>query len=199
MNSRNRLSALLALGLIGGALGLQPVHAADAAKVRSGAQRAMAATGFTLGKAGPLIVAFEDPNCSFCDHLTQEAAPLIAAGKLRMRIVPVAFLKPDSEARAAAILQSADPAAAWEQNMRGFDHRKEEGAYPGAQPSFTSDRGLRANLALLQDLGNVATPTLLVCEKGASQPALMQGVPKGRLATLVSGAGSVTPSGDCRP
>lgn len=194
----NSLRALLGLSLVCCALGSQPAYAADVAKIRAGAQRAMAATGIVLGKSGPLVVAFEDPNCSFCDHLSQEAEPLIAAGKLRMRIVPVAFLKPDSEARAAGILQSGDPAAAWTRNMAGFDHRKEEGAYPGAQPSFSTDRALRANLALLQDLGNIATPTLLVCPKGAAEPTLMQGIAKGRLATLVEGAGSVASSGGCQ-
>lgn len=195
----NRLRALLGFSLLCCMLASQWAHAADAGKVREQARRAMAATGFTLGKAGPLIVAFEDPNCSFCDHLSQEAAPLIAAGKLRMRIVPVAFLKPDSEARAAAILQSADPAAAWEKNMAAFNHRTEEGAYPGATPTFASDSALRANRALLQDIGDIATPTVLVCRKGASSPSVLQGIGKGALAALVSGAGSVTTSGACQP
>lgn len=172
---------------------------ADAAAAALLARQAMHTTAFTIGKSGPLIVAFEDPNCRFCNQLSEEVDPLAAAGKVRIRVVLVAFLKPDSEARAAGILQSADPAAAWARNQADFDHGAEEGGYPGAQASFDTDRALRFNLDILRASGEVATPSVLVCEKGAKTPILMRGVPKGSLAPALVGAGSVTASGGCAP
>ncbi len=180
------------------ALCMPPLFAANAAKTRDFAKRAMAATGFTLGRAGPLIVSFEDPNCMFCERLSRETAPLVQAGKLRVRVVPVAFLKPDSLGRAAAILQARHPAAAWERNMAQFHHAQEEGGYPVASVTFTSDRALRANRALLeQGSGQLATPTLLICAKGSDTPVLRSGISSQALHSLLQGAGSVTPSGGC--
>lgn len=194
-----RLSILLGTFLFGCALAAQPASAATTpAAARELARGAMSATGFTLGTAGPLLVAFEDPNCIFCEHLSRATAPLVAAGKLRIRIVPVGFLKPDSAARAAAILQAPNPAEAWERNMAGFREAAEEGAYPTAQPSFSSDRALRANLALLEKSGKVATPTLLVCRKGSQVPAVLPGIAQGELPALLDGAGSVSASGACQ-
>ena len=174
-----------------------PAHAADAAAAARLAHQAMQSKAFTLGSAGPLIVAYEDPNCRFCNQLSRESAPLIAAGKLRMRVVLVAFLKPDSEGRAAAILQATDPVAAWEKNEAVFNELAEEGGYPLAQPSFETDRALRTNLDDLEASGQVSTPTVLVCEKGQSTPSLLRGIDKGQLQSLVATAGSLTPAGGC--
>ena len=190
-----RLLLLLASLLIAEVTFAQPGNAADAAAAARLARQALQTKGFTVGTAGPLIVAFEDPNCRFCHQLSQESAPLIAAGKLRVHVVLVAFLKPDSEGRAAGILQAPDPAAAWAKNEAGFNELAEEGGYPVAQPSFETDRTLRTNLDNLKAAGQVATPTLLVCKKGASTPSLLRGIDKGQLASVVAGAGSVTSSG----
>ncbi|WP_018912266.1 thioredoxin fold domain-containing protein [Thiomonas sp. FB-6] len=192
-----RLLLLLASLLIAEVALAQPGNAADAAAGAKLARQALQTKGFTVGTAGPLIVAFEDPNCRFCNQLSKESAPLIAAGKLRVHVVLVAFLKPDSEGRAAGILQSADPAAAWEKNEAGFNELAEEGGYPVAQPSFETDRTLRTNLDNLKAGGQVATPTLLVCKKGQSTPSLLRGIDKGQLATVVAGAASVTAAGGC--
>lgn len=192
-----RLLLLLASLLIAEVAFAQPGNAADAAAAAKLARQALQTKGFTVGTAGPLIVAFEDPNCRFCNQLSKESAPLIAAGKLRVHVVLVAFLKPDSEGRAAGILQAADPAAAWQKNEAAFNELAEEGGYPVAQPSFETDRTLRTNLDSLKASGQVATPTLLVCKKGQSTPSLLRGIDKGQLATVVAGAASVTAAGGC--
>jgi thiol:disulfide interchange protein DsbG len=192
-----RLLLLLASLLLAEASLAQPGYAADTAAAARLARQAMQSKAFTVGTAGPLIVAFEDPNCRFCNQLSRESAPLIAAGKLRVRVVLVAFLKPDSEGRAAGILQAADPAAAWEKNEAQFNELAEEGGYPVAPPSFETDRTLRTNLDDLKAAGQVATPTLLICKKGQSVPSLLRGIDKGQLQSVVAGAGSVTPSGGC--
>ena len=73
------------------------------------AQADMAAVGFIVGHRRPLMLAFEDPNYIFCHKLTVDAATLIAAGKLGLRVLPVSFLKATSARKSAAILSVGDP------------------------------------------------------------------------------------------
>ncbi|WP_077274197.1 thiol:disulfide interchange protein DsbG, partial [Acidithiobacillus thiooxidans] len=78
-------------------------------------------------KSKHILYTFEDPNCIFC-HLTDiELAPYIKAG-LQVRLVPVGFLKKSSAGKAAAILQSANPAKAWMADEASFNEAQEEGA-----------------------------------------------------------------------
>ncbi|WP_438266993.1 hypothetical protein [Igneacidithiobacillus copahuensis] len=58
------------------------------------------------GTKGPVIYDFFDPNCPYCHGMYDEEQPLIRAGKLTVRYVPVAYLMPSSAPEAAAILQS---------------------------------------------------------------------------------------------
>lgn len=119
-------------------------------------------TVFTLGTKGPLLYAFEDPNCIFCHKLDVATAPLIAAGKLRVRVVMVAFLKSDSPARAAAILTAKSPAKAMAKNEAGYDTAKEEGGYPvGPQPGPDMMDVLKRHLNWMQHAGSSGTPTLI--------------------------------------
>lgn len=163
------------------------------------AQKAMHASGLTLGHAGPLVIAFEDPNCIWCHKLDEDAGPLIAAGKLRMRVIPVAFLKPTSQGRAVAILQAKDPAHAWAIDQSKFDVAAEEGGMPMAvdyqkSPAFQS---VLSNTSLLAASGQLETPTLIVCEKGKAVPKILHGIGPGQLATMARTANSVSPAGAC--
>lgn len=193
----NQACALFAALLLGGALFASPARAATPVRGAALARDAMHAAGFTLGHAGPLIVAFEDPNCRFCNRFSTDAAPLLAQGRLRIRVVPVAFLKPDSTTRAAAILQAPDPARAWRKNESGFDLGSEEGGYPAAAAKPATAAALQRNLRLLESSGEVLTPSLLICERGHSAPSLLRGVEHTRLLRLLPGAGSITPRGGC--
>ncbi|MGK9450217.1 thiol:disulfide interchange protein DsbG [Acidithiobacillus caldus] len=128
------------------------------------AKKAAAADSFVLGTKGPEITAFVDPNCIFCHKFYEEAKPLIAAGKLRVRFVVVAFLKPSSAGKAEAILGAKDPAAAMAENEKGFDEATEEGGIePAKDPAAATVTAVQNNTKLLEQSGEVATPTLLYC------------------------------------
>lgn len=117
---------------------------------------------FMVGTKGPVVTAFLDPNCIFCHRLYEDAQPLVAAGKLRLRVVLVAFVKRSSYPRAAAILMAPDPAAALATDEKGFDVQHEEGGIAPATaiPPAVRDE-LIANTKLLARTGVAATPTLL--------------------------------------
>jgi len=119
-------------------------------------------TVFTLGTQGPLLYAFEDPNCIFCHKLDQQTAPLIAAGKLRVKVVLVSFLKADSAARAAAILTAQSPAKAMAENEAKYSTATEEGGYPaGPEPGPDLMDTLKRHLNWMQQAGSSGTPTLV--------------------------------------
>ena len=155
-------------------LGLIPKPASAGAL----AAKAAGADSFVLGTGGPEITAFVDPNCIFCHKFYEEAKPLIEAGKLRVRYVVVAFLKPSSMPKAAAILGAADPAAAMAKNEKGFDAVTEEGGIAPAQnPAAATLSAVENNTKLLSESGEMATPTLIYCNS-KGEPTLVHGLGK---------------------
>lgn len=161
------------------------------------AEKAAHADSFVLGSKGPEITAFVDPNCIYCHKFYEEAQPLIAAGKLRVRYVVVAFLKPSSAGKAAAILGASDPAAAMAANEKSFDEATEEGGIAPAQhPDQATLAAVENNTKLLSDSGEVATPTLIYCN-AQHQAVLAHGLDSSSLADFVQHIGSLE-NGACQ-
>jgi thiol:disulfide interchange protein DsbG len=147
------------------------------------------ADSFVVGKAGPEITAFVDPNCIFCHEFYEQAKPLIAAGKLRVRFVVVGFLKPNSAAKAAAILGAKDPQSALAADERGFDTKTEEGGIqPMNHPSPALREDVRKNTLLLLKSGEMATPTLITCNRKTGLHVI-HGLPEGGLKQIIGQLG----------
>ena len=161
------------------------------------AAKAVGADSFVLGTGGPEITAFVDPNCIFCHKFYEEAKPLIEAGKLRVRYVVVAFLKPNSMPKAAAILGAADPAAAMAKNEKGFDTVTEEGGIAPAQnPAAATLSAVENNTRLLGESGEMATPTLIYCNS-KGEPTLVHGLGKESFMDFAAHIGNLQ-NGACR-
>ena len=71
------------------------------------------AFGFTLGKRGPEIILFGDARCPWSRSAVAKFGREAIAGRLRLRVVPVALLGAAAARRAAGIAASPDPAQAW--------------------------------------------------------------------------------------
>ena len=82
----------------------------------------------------PLIYAFADANCFFCNKLWNELRPFVTGGKVHVRWVMLAFLKPTSQGRAAAILAAPDKTAALFTDESKFDLASEEGGIAPLDP-----------------------------------------------------------------
>ncbi len=174
-------------------LGLVPKPASAGAL----AAKAAGADSFVLGTGGPEITAFVDPNCIFCHKFYEEAKPLIDAGKLRVRYVVVAFLKPSSTPKAAAILGAADPAAAMAKNEKDFDTVTEEGGIAPAQnPAAATLSAVENNTRLLGESGEMATPTLIYCNS-KGEPTLVHGLGKESFMDFAAHIGNLQ-NGACR-
>ncbi|PKY09635.1 hypothetical protein B1757_13605 [Acidithiobacillus marinus] len=194
--SANRVNytekALIAMGIM-----RKPEPASKVAQ-----QIAHQARTFTIGKSGPVIDAFLDPNCIFCHKFYEHAIPAIDKGKLRMRVTLVGFLKPSSAPKATAILASKDPAKAMAYNERHFNVPEEEG---GIHPLNKSDPRITAtvgaNTAILTHTGETATPTILFCKKDGGL-AMIHGAPRnldGFIRHLSQSRYTINPDGNCSP
>lgn len=134
--------------------------------------------GFTVGTQGPVITAFMDPNCIFCNRFYNDVMPLVKQGKVRVRYVMVGFLKPTSIPRSVAILANKDPAKALDRDEKNFDAAHEEG---GAEPLKEANPEIEAKVAaytaLMGEAGPISTPTLVVCKAG-QDVAIERGQPQ---------------------
>jgi hypothetical protein len=121
--------------------------------------------GFVLGAAGPMLTAFIDPNCSFCNNFYRQIMPLVSARKVRLRVILVGFVKPSSLPRAAAIVDAPAPTIALDDNEKNFNSAREEGAYPIAGSSTSSEKKVKEDTALLAKL-ELSVPALVGCAQG---------------------------------
>ncbi len=160
--------------------------------------RVTAAKGFVLGHSGPMLAVFMDPNCIFCHKFYEDMQPELAAGKVRLKVLPVAFLKPSSLPKAVAILSAKDPGIAWAVNEAEFNSKAEEGGIKPAKNIHVPALGaIVANSRLLASTGEVATPTVVACNK-AGHPVMWHGVTPADLAKIKSGnIGDLLPTGTC--
>ena len=76
-------------------------------------ERSAAAFGFTLGERGPLLVLLGDAACPWSRSAVARLGRKALAGRLQLRVVPVAILGAAAARRAAAIAAHPDPARAW--------------------------------------------------------------------------------------
>ena len=127
--------------------------------------------------AQAVLYVFFDANCLYC-HLTWKALqPYVGAG-LQVRWVPVAYQKPSSEPRAAAIMSAADRVAALRMNeLRYRASQFDGGIAPMPRVSAAIASELRANTRLMQEFGAPGTP-LLVWKDRNGNVRVKVGVPR---------------------
>lgn len=132
------------------------------ATAAAGFQRAPAIVEGAQGKSvKSTIYVFMDPNCIYCHLVWKALRPYEAAG-LQVHWIPLAFLKPDSAGKAAALLQARDSAALLKKLELGYNEKDESGgiaplpSVPGETQAKLDD-----NAKLFQNLGFQGTPTII--------------------------------------
>ena len=111
-------------------------------------ERSASAFGFTLGESGPLAVLFGDAACRWSRAAAAKLGREAIAGRLRLRVVPVAVLGAGAAQGAAAIASSPEPARAWFEG-------------PGNRPDRQGARRIALNNALLDAWGADAVPLIV--------------------------------------
>ena len=113
--------------------------------------------------SAPLIYVYADPNCIYCNKLWNDLRPYVQSGKVRVRWALLAFLKPTSQGRAAAILAAHDRRSALAEDELKFDKDHEEGGIPELKPvPLEIDTVLKIHTDQMNEAGGAGTPTLIV-------------------------------------
>ncbi|WP_432700873.1 thiol:disulfide interchange protein DsbG [Kluyvera cryocrescens] len=103
------------------------------------------------------VFVFADPFCPYCKAFWSAAQPWVAAGKVQLNTLMVAFLNPKSGRYATAILNAPDPVAAWrDYELSGG---KKLPHFEGTTPRATFNQ-LQHHQKLMDDLGANATPAI---------------------------------------
>lgn len=155
---------------------------------RSSWKRLAKATWIAEGPADArrIVYVFTDTECPFCHRLWKAIQPDIKQGKVQVRYVLVAVIKPESLPRAAAILDASDPKAAFRRHESNYGHSP-------IQPEKTVPAATRKKLAyntrLMSRMDIQGTPGI-VYKDADGHIRLLQGMPpSSRLHTIFGGAG----------
>lgn len=143
-------------------------------------------TYIQVGTGKTVVYDFFDPNCPYCAESFQTEAKFINAGKLTVRFIPVGTLTPSSFGKAAAILESRDPAQALSVDFSGV-LRDDTGGIDGVSATPAVRQGLDRNLALLQQTGAGLVPDLVFRLPDGHVGLIRGAFPEVALSRLVDG------------
>ena len=114
-------------------------------------------TGASDEEAKSVIYVFMEPNCPYCNKAWKAFMPYMKQG-LQIRNILVSFLRPDSDGKAAAIMESDDPAKAMAEHEAAF---RSGGIAPIADPKPETLEAIRTNTKLMKKLGFSGTPGIV--------------------------------------
>lgn len=132
-------------------------------------------TWIAEGSATPkrIVYVFTDTECPYCQKLWLATQPLLAGGDVQVRNIMVAVIAPKSLNRAAAILDSSDPAATLRQHENSFGHSSVE---PVKTVSAGTEKHIAANIALMESMNIDGTPAL-VYKDSTGKVHMLPGMP----------------------
>ncbi|MDX1922120.1 MAG: thioredoxin fold domain-containing protein [Alphaproteobacteria bacterium] len=131
------------------------------------------AANVTFGKeSAPQLIMIMDVNCPHCHETWKNFQPLVEGGKLRVTMVPIKALSPQSELEAANWLSKKDPYEAWKKRVAG-----DEGVFRIGPQDTEKEKGVFANTSLIKEWGVNQTPTILYHGKNG-KVRLIMGEPK---------------------
>jgi thiol:disulfide interchange protein DsbG len=132
------------------------------------------ATWIAQGQGRHVLYVIFDPNCGYCQLLYKNLQTFIAPYELQLRWVPVAIVDATSLGKAAAIMQAQDPKTALDYNEAHYNTNTYTGGISEEIPSATTESRLRANEALLNQVGIPVVPTMLFQAK-SGEAMVIQG------------------------
>jgi thiol:disulfide interchange protein DsbG len=108
-----------------------------------------------------VVYVFTDPNCPYCNDLWK-AMQAMRAPEVQVRYLLVAVIDADSRGKDAAILESSDPAAAFDESERKF---ASGGIAPKSMSQAATSATISTNEALMSDLKIYGTPGLVYLDE----------------------------------
>ncbi len=131
------------------------------------------ATNVTFGKeSAPQLIMIMDVNCPHCHEAWKNLQPFVDGGKLRVTMVPIKALGPQSELEAANWLSKKDPYEAWKKRIAG-----DKNVFRIGPQDTDKEKGVFANTSLVKGWGVNQTPYILYHGKNG-KVRLIMGEPK---------------------
>jgi thiol:disulfide interchange protein DsbG len=117
-------------------------------------------TSFVWGRAGApkSMWVVIDPNCIYCNVFFNEIRPYVDTGRLKLHVIMVGVIKPDSLGKSAAILSASDPAEALAADESKFDKADEEGGIAPVLNNAPALEMVKANNAWMREHRIAGTP-----------------------------------------
>jgi thiol:disulfide interchange protein DsbG len=133
-------------------------------------------TNFLWGKASAPkeVWMVTDPDCIFCHKMFAGFEPFVKKGELKVHVIMVGFLKPDSLGKAAAILSAKDPASALTMDEAQFNASVEEGGIKPDMSNAKAVESVKSNNKWMSSHGIGGTPYILYRDKSGN-PAVLPG------------------------
>lgn len=121
-----------------------------------------------------IIYVFSDPNCPYCHMFWEKARPYVKSGKVQLRHIQVAVIRPESRGQAATLLAAANPAKVFEEfNVaKGKQKLKEMKPIPA-----NIAQKIKSNEEMMTKYGIYATPAM-IWKNSKGQIETASGVPK---------------------
>jgi len=129
--------------------------------------------GSSDAEAKSVVYVFMEPNCTYCNLVWKAMKPYTEEG-LQVRHVVVSFLRQDSAAKAAAILEADDPVAKITELGENF---KSGGIEGKKNPSAKTLSAIQKNNSLMRAMGVKGTPAL-VYQSTDGETLLSKGMPR---------------------
>lgn len=119
------------------------------------------------------VYEFVDPNCPYCHQFFEATRKWVKSGRVQIRHILVAILKPSSFGKAAAILQAEDPEAAFKRHQH---HYPSGGIDPAGTIKPSTKKAIAANTRLMSQLEIRGTPGI-VYRGDSGDLHIIQGLP----------------------
>jgi len=121
-----------------------------------------------------VVYVFTDANCPYCHRFWEASRPWVDAGKVQLRHIMVGVIREDSPAKAAAILDAADPSAALAENEKKHNRG---GIAPAKSVPAGVQKMLDDNQMLMMTMGFRGTPGIVVRD-GDGMLKKLKGMPQ---------------------
>jgi len=121
-----------------------------------------------------IIYVFSDPNCPYCHMFWEKARPYVKSGKVQLRHIQVAVIRPESRGQAATLLAAANPAKVFEEfnAAKGKQKLKEMKPIPA-----NIAQKIESNEEMMTKYGFYATPAM-IWKNSKGQMETASGLPK---------------------
>lgn len=131
------------------------------------------ANGLVFGKENaPLLIMIMDVHCPYCHKAWKKFEPLVEGGRLKVMMVPITAIGPQSETEAAIWLGKKDPYDAWKKHVAGDDKILKVG-----EPIPAKREAVQNSTDLVKKWGVDQTPYILYRGKGG-KVRLVVGLPQ---------------------